>query len=396
MNHNLCKTGDANLPNAILDSCGAVSLDLCKVCGGAEAALPTECPGVRLTPEQLDEVQAGRLDFRGGSWTRLRSPRWTEPVMVPSPMCSSVSADNFGQHLVVRAYEVLSSSGVPSFVAMVEAEDGSFSVVLVEWPFDVNVASASRVLRYWAPGELTYGANASLGSRYAPVHEIFNTQVDALVASGSAHSLREVPQVSPIQEALSEAVRAALWAACPGPRRPPSYSGRGRTETLCRLALERWQHENLAEAELRRVSRLAAWLQAGARSGGPLALSGEIYPVVVALFVWLAGQSQPELELDALCQSPSSSSSAEEGRRFLRKIPEELLMSLQKGLSRYFSEWRAAQPPEELRGSGVAMEATVLDVFVTDVAPHWVPLVAWACSAGALDQFRTLVLNPSP
>lgn len=40
----------------------------CKVCGGAEASLPTECPGVRMTPEQEARVYAGFDDFVNGAW----------------------------------------------------------------------------------------------------------------------------------------------------------------------------------------------------------------------------------------------------------------------------------------------------------------------------------------
>lgn len=40
----------------------------CKVCGGAEASLPTECPGVRMTESQQDLVQWGDLDYSLGRW----------------------------------------------------------------------------------------------------------------------------------------------------------------------------------------------------------------------------------------------------------------------------------------------------------------------------------------
>lgn len=43
----------------------------CVTCGGAEASMPTECPGVAMTQGQQDEVQAGRIDFRGGQWCAL-------------------------------------------------------------------------------------------------------------------------------------------------------------------------------------------------------------------------------------------------------------------------------------------------------------------------------------
>lgn len=43
-------------------------LALCTVCGGAEASLPTDCPGVRMGEDRAAEVQAGRLDFVRGEW----------------------------------------------------------------------------------------------------------------------------------------------------------------------------------------------------------------------------------------------------------------------------------------------------------------------------------------
>ncbi len=40
----------------------------CKVCGGAEGDLPTDCPGERMTDDQRDRVMAGKLDFVGAGW----------------------------------------------------------------------------------------------------------------------------------------------------------------------------------------------------------------------------------------------------------------------------------------------------------------------------------------
>lgn len=40
----------------------------CKICGGAEGSLPTDCPGVKMTPEQDDAVYQGLLDYTGGAW----------------------------------------------------------------------------------------------------------------------------------------------------------------------------------------------------------------------------------------------------------------------------------------------------------------------------------------
>ncbi len=43
-------------------------LALCEVCGGAEATLPTDCPGTRMTQEQMDAVQNKQNDFYAGVW----------------------------------------------------------------------------------------------------------------------------------------------------------------------------------------------------------------------------------------------------------------------------------------------------------------------------------------
>jgi len=49
-------------------------LAYCTTCGGAEASLPTECPGVKMTDEQEEAVQAGRLDYSRGRW-HTQTPR---------------------------------------------------------------------------------------------------------------------------------------------------------------------------------------------------------------------------------------------------------------------------------------------------------------------------------
>ena len=40
----------------------------CSVCHGAEASLPTDCPGRKMTGPEQDAVQAGKLDFKTGVW----------------------------------------------------------------------------------------------------------------------------------------------------------------------------------------------------------------------------------------------------------------------------------------------------------------------------------------
>lgn len=50
--------------------CCSGGLAWCAVCGGAEGSLPKECPGVTMSPEQLDAVYAGKLNFVNGMWVR--------------------------------------------------------------------------------------------------------------------------------------------------------------------------------------------------------------------------------------------------------------------------------------------------------------------------------------
>lgn len=51
--------------------CGG-GLALCTVCGGAEATLPYECPGVRMTADQELDVSNARRDFIAGEWREVR------------------------------------------------------------------------------------------------------------------------------------------------------------------------------------------------------------------------------------------------------------------------------------------------------------------------------------
>jgi hypothetical protein len=43
-------------------------LSACEVCGGAEGAMPTDCPGVPMNMQQLDDVYAGTMDYLCGEW----------------------------------------------------------------------------------------------------------------------------------------------------------------------------------------------------------------------------------------------------------------------------------------------------------------------------------------
>ncbi len=48
--------------------CNICNLFICTVCGEAEGGLPTECPGVRISPDYGRLIYAGRLDFVNGRW----------------------------------------------------------------------------------------------------------------------------------------------------------------------------------------------------------------------------------------------------------------------------------------------------------------------------------------
>ncbi len=56
MKHQLYETGDNDCPKEILDRNGEVALSLCRICGGAESSLPKECPGRKLSGEELDKI----------------------------------------------------------------------------------------------------------------------------------------------------------------------------------------------------------------------------------------------------------------------------------------------------------------------------------------------------
>lgn len=68
MKHELYETRDKDAPDAIRDRNGEVCLALCRVCGGAEATLPPECPGRKLTESEELNISSGKMDFAlGGS-----------------------------------------------------------------------------------------------------------------------------------------------------------------------------------------------------------------------------------------------------------------------------------------------------------------------------------------
>lgn len=46
-------------------------LTQCSICGGAEGALPTDCPGKQIAYQQMEAIHQGRIDFVAGHWINL-------------------------------------------------------------------------------------------------------------------------------------------------------------------------------------------------------------------------------------------------------------------------------------------------------------------------------------
>lgn len=57
-------------------------LFLCGVCNGAEGELTTECPGVTMTPEQLEASLAGTLDYVAGAFVDTTSENGRVALLV--------------------------------------------------------------------------------------------------------------------------------------------------------------------------------------------------------------------------------------------------------------------------------------------------------------------------
>lgn len=50
-------------------------LAICKVCGGMEGSLTTDCPGEMIPMERHNEVYAGKFDYREGKgWVQEKNP----------------------------------------------------------------------------------------------------------------------------------------------------------------------------------------------------------------------------------------------------------------------------------------------------------------------------------
>lgn len=53
-------------------------LSHCKICGGLEGSLTTDCPGEMLSYEQDQKVYKGEVDFVNGQW--VKQPSKNSPV----------------------------------------------------------------------------------------------------------------------------------------------------------------------------------------------------------------------------------------------------------------------------------------------------------------------------
>lgn len=68
MNHKLITHKDCEIQNCLICDGG---LAICSVCGGAEGALTTDCPGIQLESYQLDSIHNGDIDFINEKWIEL-------------------------------------------------------------------------------------------------------------------------------------------------------------------------------------------------------------------------------------------------------------------------------------------------------------------------------------
>jgi hypothetical protein len=63
---------------------------VCKVCGGGEGALPTDCPGERMTDLQMDSVMDNQTDFsvQRGGWYDPSSHKVGDRIRTSRGSCS--------------------------------------------------------------------------------------------------------------------------------------------------------------------------------------------------------------------------------------------------------------------------------------------------------------------
>lgn len=76
----------------------------CMVCGGAEASMPTMCPGRMMTAQEQDAVQNNRLDFSRGPGI---APQWWFAVgqLKPTEPHALIAVDARALHDVLSALQ---------------------------------------------------------------------------------------------------------------------------------------------------------------------------------------------------------------------------------------------------------------------------------------------------
>lgn len=73
-------------------------LENCKTCGGAEADLPTHCPGEKMSEERRKEISDGKIDFIDGKWCIL-------PPGCVLNHCAAGGTEQDGGHIFDRDWE---------------------------------------------------------------------------------------------------------------------------------------------------------------------------------------------------------------------------------------------------------------------------------------------------
>ena len=75
-----------NCGNPDCDTCPLCTLTICKVCGGSEGSLTTECFGEN-SYQKDEDVYSGKLDFRYGKWRPdicTRTMLWSSDKAIPN------------------------------------------------------------------------------------------------------------------------------------------------------------------------------------------------------------------------------------------------------------------------------------------------------------------------
>lgn len=106
-------------------------LAICEVCNGAEASLPTDCPGVKMSPTVETAVQAGALDFVNGQWLLTEASEDGMVRKLPLFKCNFKDGDYEDPDVVALSYgcpsqylERLNAALARHNVNLTEIDDG--------------------------------------------------------------------------------------------------------------------------------------------------------------------------------------------------------------------------------------------------------------------------------